>query len=168
MGFELYVVNWFLRIRFFYLTLKIRTRNLKNSCRRNGPFKSWKLGLGGLNFFNFQLFFTNKTFLTNKWMSFSSTDSALEILTYVQGISYWSVKSNSARRGRSINHFIDSWFIVGSGGLEIWVSSTSFQKSNIDWPQQPLTEKVLVFNLIFHDSTPKHYFFKTSKQSWIQ
>ena len=37
MGFELYVVTWFLRIRFFYLTLKIRARNLKNSCRRNGP-----------------------------------------------------------------------------------------------------------------------------------
>ena len=78
----------------------------------------------------------------------------------LQGISYWSVKSNSALRGRSINHFIDLWFIVGSGGLEIWVSSTSFQKSDIDWPQQPLTLKVLVSNLIFHDSTPKHYFLK--------
>ena len=43
-------------------------------------------------------------------------------------ISYWSVKSNSALMGRSINHFIKLWFIVGSGGLEICVSSTSFQK----------------------------------------
>ena len=31
----------------------------------------------------------------------------------------------------------------------IWVLSTSFQKSNIDWPQQPPTEKVLKFNVIF-------------------
>ena len=89
--------------------------------------------------------------------------STIQKIFNVQGISYWSVKSNSALRGRSINHFIDLWFIVGSGGLEIWVSSTSFQKSNIYWPQQPLTEKVLVVNLTFHDSTPKHYFFKTSK-----
>ena len=37
---------------------------------------------------------------------------------------------------------------------------TSFQKSSIGWPQQPLTEKVPKFNLIFHDSTPKEKFFK--------
>ena len=36
LGFVLYVVTWFLRIRFFYLTLKIMARNLKNSCRRIG------------------------------------------------------------------------------------------------------------------------------------
>ena len=71
----------------------------------------------------------------------------------IQGISYWSVKSNSTLRGRRSNHFIEFWFIVGSGGLEIWVSSTSFQKSNIGCPQQPPTEKVLKFNMTFHDST---------------
>ena len=52
--------------------------------------------------------------------------------------------------------------------LECWNrkflgTTTIFQKSSIGWPQQPLTEKVLKFNLIFHDSTPKKYFFKTSK-----
>ena len=31
---------------------------------------------------------------------------------------------------------------MGSRDLEIWVSSPSFQKSNKDWPQQPLTEKL--------------------------
>ena len=61
---------------------------------------------------------------------------------YLQGISYWSVKSNSTLRGRRRNHFIELWFIVDSGGLEIWVSSTSFQKSNIGWPHQPPTERV--------------------------
>ena len=41
-----------------------------------------------------------------------------------------------------------------TGGLPIWVSLISFQKSNISWPQQPLTEKMLKFNMIYHDSTP--------------
>ena len=81
-------------------------------------------------------------------------------LIVIQGISYWSVKSNSALMGRRINHFIELWFIVGSGGLEIWVSSTSFQKSNIDWPQQPPKGKVLKFNMIFHYSTKKLSFSK--------
>ena len=44
---------------------------------------------------------------------------------------------------------------MASGGLDISVSSTCFQKSNIDWPQQPPTEKVRKFNMIFHDSTKK-------------
>ena len=45
--------------------------------------------------------------------------------------------------------------LVASGGLDIWVSSTCFQKTNIDRPQQPPTEKVLKFNMTFHDSTKK-------------
>jgi hypothetical protein len=49
---------------------------------------------------------------------------------------------------------------VASGGVGICVSSNSFQKSDIGWPQQPLTEKVLKFNRIFHDSTPKTFFSK--------
>ena len=47
-------------------------------------------------------------------------------------------------RGRRINNFLESWCLVASGGLGIWVSSTSFQKSNIGWPQQPPTEKLLI------------------------
>ena len=35
-------------------------------------------------------------------------------------------------------------YIVGSRGLEIWVSSTSFQESNIGWPQQPLNYQISV------------------------
>ena len=38
--------------------------------------------------------------------------------------------------------------------------TTSFQKSNNDWPQQPPTEKLPKFNIIFHDSTPKSFFSK--------
>ena len=40
-----------------------------------------------------------------------------------------------------------------SGDGDIWVLSTFFQKSNIGWPQQPPTEMVPIFNLIFYDST---------------
>ena len=58
-----------------------------------------------------------------------------------------------ALRVRSINNLFKLWCIAGSGGLEIWVSSTRFQKSDIGWPQQPPIEKVLKFNMIFHDST---------------
>ena len=58
-----------------------------------------------------------------------------------------------ALMGRRINIFVELWCLVASGGLDIWVSWTSFQKSNISWPQQPPTGKVLKFNMIFHDST---------------
>ena len=50
--------------------------------------------------------------------------------------------------------------MVASGGLDICISSTSFQKNDIGWPQQPPTEKVLKFNLIFHDYTQKLFFSK--------
>ena len=95
---------------------------------------------------------------------FSNTipDNLFPSITVVQGISYWSVGNKSTLRGRRIHNFIELWCLVGSGGLDIWVSSTSFQKSNIGWPQQPLTERVLKFNMIFPYSTPI-FFFKTSK-----
>ena len=41
-----------------------------------------------------------------------------------------------------INIFVELWCLVTSEDMEIWVSSTSFQKINIGWPQQPLTERV--------------------------
>ena len=37
---------------------------------------------------------------------------------------------------------------------------TSFQKNYIGWPQQPPTEKMLKFNMIFHDTTQKIFFSK--------
>ena len=68
-----------------------------------------------------------------------------------------------ALRGRRIENFNDKSHAAFSQGLPICASSTSFQNNSIGWPQQPPTEKVLKFNSIFHDSTPKKYFFKTSK-----
>ena len=58
-----------------------------------------------------------------------------------------------ALRGRKIANFLELWWLVASGVVGIWVSSTSFQKSSIGWPQQPLTEIVLISvkNWIFDD-----------------
>jgi hypothetical protein len=44
--------------------------------------------------------------------------------------------------------------------LDIFRHNNQFSKSNIDWPQQPPTEKTPKFNIIFHDSTPKTFFSK--------
>ena len=52
---------------------------------------------------------------------------------------------------------------MASGVKKICVSSTIFQKNDISWPQQPPTEKVLEFNMIFYDSTPQKRFFQNIK-----
>ena len=57
--------------------------------------------------------------------------------------------------GTQIENFDDISLPAWSLELPICVSSTSFQKISIGWPQQPLTVKVLKSNLISHDSTPK-------------
>ena len=74
-------------------------------------------------------------------------------------------------RGRKIKNFDHTSLAAWSGGLPISVSSSSFQKSCIGWPQQPLTEKMLKFNLIFHDSIPKNIFqnikIKLNSRTWM-
>ena len=61
--------------------------------------------------------------------------------------------------------------LVDSRGLDIWVSFICFQKSNISWPQQPPTEKVLKFNMTFHDSTKTFCFqnikIKLNWRTWM-
>ena len=47
-----------------------------------------------------------------------------------------------ALKVRRNDDFFQKWYLVASGGLDIRVSSTSFQKNNIEWPQQPPTERV--------------------------
>ena len=47
-----------------------------------------------------------------------------------------------AQRGRKIENFDDISLTAWSRGLPICVSSSSFQKSSIGWPQQPPTEWV--------------------------
>ena len=46
-----------------------------------------------------------------------------------------------ALRGSKIKNFDELWCEMALGGYDFCVSSTSFQKNNIGWPQQPLTEK---------------------------
>ena len=48
-----------------------------------------------------------------------------------------------ALRGIRIEIFDKLWSLVASGGLDFSVSSTSFQRIDIGWPQQPLTEEVV-------------------------
>ena len=55
-----------------------------------------------------------------------------------------------ALRGRRISNFLELWCLLASGGLKIWVSWISFQKSNIIWPQK--------INKIIDISSPQSWF----------
>ena len=50
--------------------------------------------------------------------------------------------SEMALRGRKVENFDDIFLAAWSRGLPICVSSTSFQKNSIGWPQQPPTERI--------------------------
>ena len=68
-----------------------------------------------------------------------------------------------ALRCRRTNNCVEIWCLVASRGVDIWVSWTRFQKSNISWPQQPPTWKVLKFKMIFHDSSIIFFLFQNIK-----
>ena len=76
-----------------------------------------------------------------------------------------------ALRCRRIEIFLELWWLVASGVMGIWVSSTSFKNSDIGWPQQPPTKKVVNFNVIFHKSTKSIFFqnikIKLKSRSWM-
>ena len=76
----------------------------------------------------------------------------VELQKLLQGISYWNVKSNLGLTDRNLLIGLCLKVSVWSWGLDIWVLSTNFQKSNIDWSQQPPIKKVLKFSKNFHDS----------------
>ena len=75
----------------------------------------------------------------------------------LQGISYWNVKSNLGLTDRNMLVRLCLKVSVWSWVLDIWLSSSNFQKSNLDWPQQPLTEKMpcISKNLDFWLSIPQ-------------
>ena len=81
----------------------------------------------------------------------------------LQGISCWNIFYDLTLTDKNMQARICSKVVLKSWDLDIWVLSTSFQKSNIGWPQQPLTERVLKFNMIFPYSTP--IFFSSKHQS---
>ena len=66
------------------------------------------------------------------------------------------MQSKSALRDRRITNFVELRCLVASGGVDIRVSSTTFQKSNIGCPQQPPTEKVLKSVKIWIFDDPFH------------
>ena len=63
-------------------------------------------------------------------------------INLLQGLSFLIEMFWRSRRPPKNNFFIMMKASVHSRDAVIWVSSTSFQKSNIAWPQQPPTEKV--------------------------
>ena len=60
-------------------------------------------------------------------------------------------------RGRRIKN---AAYLMASRNLEIWISSPSLQKSKLGWPQQPSTQKVPKFNLMFYNSWKEYLFSK--------
>ena len=84
----------------------------------------------------------------------------IDSICTLQGVSYWSVPFELTLADRNmevkfcLKVVLESWDWIFLG------MTTSFQKSNDDWPQQPPTEKLPKFNIIFHDSTPKSFFSK--------
>ena len=87
---------------------------------------------------------------------------------HIQGVSHWNVFFELALRGRRTDNLVKLLCLVASGGVGICVSYTSFKKSNIGWPQQPQTEKVLKFKMVFCDSTPNSIFSKHQNKAEIQ
>ena len=79
--------------------------------------------------------------------------------------------SNLPLTGIRIDNFIAIICSINAWGYNILIFATSFQKSNIGWPQQPQTEKVLKSNLILHDSTKdffsKNIEIKLSSRTWM-
>ena len=62
-----------------------------------------------------------------------------------------------ALRGRRIENFLEIWWQVAPRVVDICVSSISFQKNDVGWPQQPPTEIVLILvkNWIFDGPFPQ-------------
>ena len=60
----------------------------------------------------------------------------------LQGVSNWNAQSKLALTDEKIEIFNFISYVAYSGGYDIWFLSTSFQKSNIGWPQQPPTKRM--------------------------
>ena len=70
-------------------------------------------------------------------------DKKFHFFILVQGISYWDVKSNLGLTNRNVFVRFSLKVFVWSWGFDIWVSSRDFQRKNIDWSQQPPTERLV-------------------------
>ena len=83
--------------------------------------------------------------------------------TQIQGISLWNVSFKLTLTDRNMQVRFCLKVSVYSWDYGIWVSSTSFQKSNIGWPQKPPTENstsvfMILSIFIFFQNTKLKYF----------
>ena len=76
----------------------------------------------------------------------------------LQGVRGQSGFFNWALRERNIQVRLYLKVVLKSWDVDILIIRTNFYKSNIVWPQQPPTEKVLKFNMLFHDSSNFFFF----------
>ena len=75
----------------------------------------------------------------------------LLIWCILQGISHWTGHYELALTDRNMQVKSCLKVVLESWDYKFLIYILGFQKSNIGWPQQPLTEKVLIFNMIFYD-----------------
>ena len=89
-----------------------------------------------------------------------SVSKTKHLRSFIQGISYWNVLFELTLTDRNMPARICLKVVLITWVWGICVSSTSLKKNYIGWPQQPPREKMLKFNMMFHDSTPKNFFSK--------
>ena len=83
----------------------------------------------------------------------------------IQGITYWNIFYELSLKDRNRQAKICLKVKVKFWGLDILVSSTSFWKSNIGWPQQPPIEevqisvKIWIFDDLFHKNKDHYWSF---------
>ena len=93
-------------------------------------------------FFTDPLAYKNQTFPESYLCKLRNIFDRELALLVLQGISLWNVSFKLTLTDRNMQVRFCLKVSVYSWGYGIWVSSTSFQKSNIGWPQQPPTETV--------------------------
>ena len=82
-----------------------------------------------------------KTFWSAEFIFWIKEITCFKKQVLIQGVSHWNVSYKLTLTDRNMQVRFCLKVSVYSWDWGIWVSSTSFQKSNIFWPQQPPTEK---------------------------
>ena len=154
------------------VTIKSADKIPKDICQNNFVFEylfTWTWDWAGIAMDSIEFFSDNHFFIRKHDCPSSSTLQYLVLFTakilnwriklvnttYIQGISLWNVSFKSTLTDRSMHVRFCLKVSVNSLGYGIWISSTSFQKSNIGWPQKPPTENsTWVFMIL-------SFFFKT-------
>ena len=78
----------------------------------------------------------------------------------IQGISCWNGTNELALTAKDMQVKFGLKMVLECCDREFLGTTLIFQKNNISWPQQPPAEKLLNFNMIFHDSIKRKSFSK--------